>query len=189
MEKECEACGKLFTTDNKTRKYCDICGKKGWHIKRRTDSQSAKIGRLYSEPKVHVWECKECGKIFKAPYNLLYHKERIDFTDEYLIFCSKKCHGNYLKKFQMCTECGKQLSKQAIKDYSPFVKATHFCSDKCKEKNYRDKMKSRGWIRHCEYCGKEFIRRSGWFCSQDCSRAARKEGWVRPEPKFEDDWF
>lgn len=189
MEKECEACGKIFVTDNSIRKYCNECGKRGWHIRRQVDSQSAKIGRLYSEPKIHICECQECKKIIKAPFRLLYHKEQIDY-DEYIIFCSKKCHGEYLKRYDSCKECGKQLSKQAVEEYDPFVKDTHFCSNECRSKFNRRIYEERGWIHKCENCGKEFIRDGGWFCSRECCIEAKRNGWKKPEPVEEKvEWF
>ena len=130
--------------------------------------------------------CKECGAEC-ADYKVLgTHISKIHYisTEEY--YRKHLLTDNSDK----CKECGKQLSKQAVEEYDPFVKDTHFCSNECRRKFNRRIYEERGWIHKCENCGKEFIRDGGWFCSRECCIEAKRNGWKKPEPVEEKvEWF
>lgn len=192
MEIECEACGIKFITNNKLRRYCDECGENGHGLQKKIsyDNASNRNRRRYNEPQIYEWECLKCKKKFKAPYKYVCHKEYGGIDEEDKIFCSKKCHSEYLREKQTCKECGESLFEHAMTGYDPFDESTHFCSNECSHKNYIDEMEKRGWIHTCEHCGKVFIRNGGYFCCRDCATIARKNGWTKPKTVSKDDkWF
>jgi YHS domain-containing protein len=185
MEKECEACGKTFIATHKLTKYCDECGKhsNGLRKKKLYDNASKRNHRYdYHEPRIYDLKCEECEKNIGGSL-LVISKYRYNVNDETHYFCTKNCKEKYLNKHRYCYQCHKKL-------INPIIFGWHndmcFCSDECKFEFAAEKK----ILRTCEHCGKKFVRKKfGWFCSQDCARAARKNGWVKPEPKFEDDWF
>ena len=184
MEKECEACGKTFTVTHKRRKYCDECKAHGnpFYIKRSYDMASIRTHKYdVREPTVFTIECEECGKQMRSTAST-HGKYRYYVNGKVHHFCEEKCFNNYRKTHRYCYQCNKHLDNPTILGWTNDM---CFCSEECQFK-YADAVKM---LKVCQHCGKKFIRKTGWFCSQKCSNEARKNGWVRPEPKFEDDWF
>ena len=184
MEKECEACGIIFVTENKLKKYCDRCGKNGHGLQNKTSYDNASI-RTHKydirEPTIYSIECEECNKSIKGTARTQ-DKYRYRVNGEMHYFCGEDCFVNYRKAHRYCYQCNKHLDNPIIIGWTNDM---CFCSEECRNKYAKD----RKLLRKCEHCGKQFIRKTGWFCSKECSRVARKTGWIRPEPKFEDDWF
>ena len=184
MERECVACGKTFTVNHKLRKYCDECKEHGnpFYLRKSYDTAS-KRNHKYDEYKPHIYElnCEECGKNIGGAYSVI-GKYLYRVNDERHYFCTENCYTKYLREHRYCYYCKKPL-------VNPTIHGWHndmcFCSDECKFKAAKEVK----LLRICEHCGKQFVRKKGWFCSQECSREAKKKGWVKPEPKFEDDWF
>lgn len=176
MEKECKACGIIFETNNMLKIYCDECGKNGRGIQKKIvyDNASKRNHRIYDEPTIYTIHCETCGKPFTGPTRVLYKTYRVirqkDNHRKNVCLCSQECEDKYKKANTLCWHCGKHT-------YS----LSNFCSDECKTQYEYNEAQKKGWVRYCEHCGKQFIRSTGWFCSQECSRAARKAGWKRPE--------
>ena len=183
MEKECEACGKIFTVTHKLQKYCEDCRKhsNGLRKKEAYDNASKRNHRYdYHEPYICELECEECGKNIGGSTYVI-SKYRYKVNDETHYFCTENCKAKYLSKHRYCYQCKKHLIHPTILGWRNDM---CFCSDECKFK-YADGLKM---LKTCDYCGKHFVRKKGWFCSQDCMRAAKKNGWVKPEPAFDDPW-
>ena len=182
-ERECEACGKRFMANHKFRKYCDDCTGKGTRLKKSYDNASIRNQRRYKDykPTIYKFDCEECGKnIGGSAYIITKYVYRVN--DERHYFCSEDCHTKYRSKHRYCYQCNKHLDNPTILGWHNDM---CFCSDECKF----EYAKGKGMLRVCEHCGKRFVRKKGWFCSQECTREAKKNGWVKPKPSFEDDWY
>lgn len=170
MEKECKICGKFFETDNKRKLCCDDCS--SHYSSRRYEYEKGvekSIKRMH-EPKVLEGDCEECGKHFRTIEKLLF---AIEDKKQKHIFCSDKCMKKYAHDHATCDECGCSL---ADKEYH-FYAYHNFCSEECRASYERKAAIKAGMLQTCLYCGKEFIRREGKFCSRNCYLAAVKEGW------------
>lgn len=174
MQKECKICGAFFDTDRSNRIYCDDCSKHYTQRKREyTNAYAASKRRMY-EPEVIEEECEQCGKKFKTIHKLL-------ITYKSHKFCSNKCMNDYIQERAVCSVCGKSMKGNPRFNADNTVGA-QYCSDECEQKGRYEIAKRNGWVHVCAHCGKEFIRQTGIFCSQECHRAALKAGW-RPEKK------
>ena len=170
MEKECKICGKFFETDNKRKLCCDDCS--SHYSSRRYEYEKGvekSIKRMH-EPKVLEGDCEECGKHFRTIEKLLF---AIEDKKQKHIFCSDKCMKKYAHDHATCDECGCSL---ADKEYHYYA-YHNFCSEECRASYERKAAIKAGMLQTCLYCGKEFIRREGKFCSRNCYLAAVKEGW------------
>lgn len=133
--------------------------------------------------RLYDWVCEECGKIKQAPNTTyVYNSFRYYVNGKVHMFCSENCYKKYLSEHRICYQCGKHLNKPMILGWTNDMS---FCSEDCKN----EYAKSKGMLHTCENCGKYFIRKKGWFCSQKCSRDAKKNGWVKTNPGFDDVWF
>jgi len=183
-ERECAACGKPFTAKHKARVYCDECKEHGnpFYLKKSYDMASIR-NHKYDDYKPYIYKlnCEECGKDIGGS-RVVIDKYLYRVNDGRHYFCTQDCYTKYLSKHRYCYQCNKHLEKPTILGWHNDM---CFCSDECKFEYAKD----RKLLRTCEYCGKHFVRKKGWFCSQECSRAAKKNGWVKPKPSFEDDWF
>ena len=178
MEKECGICGKYFITNNSARMYCDDCSQHYRQKKREyTNAYIASKKRMY-EPEVIERTCGQCGKTYKTIYKLL-----IGCCDENGIhknFCARKCYIDFKQERAFCSVCGKSMVGNNRFNINNTT-GTFYCSDECEEKGKYEIAKKNGWVRKCVHCGKEFIRKDGYFCSADCHRAAVKDGWKSPK--------
>lgn len=176
-EKECELCGKLFTPMRSNRKYCDECSPNSDRLKIQYGREMARSRKEYYEPTPITLKCDECGKDFVTIKKFIISKpvDPSKPNGEHYIFCSKACKQIFTVKHATCDFCGKSLEGTTY--YNPAVPTSKFCNEECKAKWNRQLAEKRGWIKHCSWCGKEFIRATGTFCSQNCSREAQKNGW------------
>ena len=191
-EKECEICGKFFQTDNKLRKLCDDCSAHYNSRRRDYDRCLRDSKRRLDEPEVIECTCCECGKKYKTIPKLLikYTEDKTRWGETTRIFCSPSCkkayRKRYLKNTQVCKYCGEPLKDKPFYDPDTDYTDNQYCSQEHKDLYKRKVAEEMGMVRICQNCGKEFIRKDGYFCSQKCSREAQKNGWVSPsriEPK------
>ena len=68
----------------------------------------------------------------------------------------------------MCRFCGKKLIR------TDGAKKKQFCSDQCRTAYHNREKMRKGYIRTCEYCGKEFVS-FGYPTKRFCSRECRTE--------------
>lgn len=168
MEKECVLCGKTFETPTKIRLYCDDCLH---HKKLRTseiEGSRRNIGQILG-PKVFEGNCDECGKPMKMWAYLVR-------TRNGKRFCSEKCYNRDQRRDDTCEVCGKNLAFLYTEENIDTAKF-RFCSDECKDEYDRQLEKKRrdeGYYHICPNCGKEFGRKSGKFCSRECSQSYQK---------------
>ena len=179
MEKECEICGVFFETQNKNRKYCDVCRYHPDQKKKRMEKAYAESKRRMTgviPPPEFKGICSWCGEVFFHPQHARYNLGSYESHDgKEHVFCSKKCKYNYIKHYAVCKFCGKSLADSD--SYDPSKPYTKFCSKDCKEK-YKIKIaKENGTFHICENCGNPFIRGDGTFCSKKCYSDAIKNGW------------
>ena len=74
-------------------------------------------------------ECQTCGKTFSA--------DTREINRGNAKFCSLSCSSKATKKLEynhICSHCGK--------DFRSFSKNSKYCSDSCKQKNYRARQKA-----------------------------------------------
>lgn len=184
MERECAACGKLFTVNHGLRKYCDECKEHGnmFRLKKSYDKASIRNHR-YDEHKPYIYElnCEECGKNIGGSSSVI-SRYQYRVNDERHYFCAENCFNKYRKEHRYCYQCNKHLDNPTILGWHNDMS---FCSDECKF----EYAKGKGLLRVCENCGKKFVRKKGWFCSQECTREAKKNGWIKTNPGFDDVWF
>lgn len=174
MQKECKICGILFDTDNKQRLCCEDCS--AHYNSRRYQYQKATEKNIatYYEPQIIERDCEVCGKHFKTISKLLFSVTGDDNRKH--VFCSNSCKEDYKRAHAVCDECGCSL---ADKPYSS-VDHYHFCSEECRNIYTRKIAIENGNLHNCLQCGKEFIRKGGTFCSNECYKKALENGW-RPE--------
>lgn len=150
----CEQCGKEFTSNHKTTKFCNKQCQGKWR----------------SERDNIICNCSRCGKeikIAKSQYNR--YKNH---------FCSEKCRG--VKQStegsveHNCDYCGKEI-KITKSRYDRHK--NHFCSQHCLNKWKATKITS-----SCDYCGKEinqkksnYDKHKNHFCSLKCLGKWRSE--------------
>ena len=171
MQKECKICGKYFDTDNKQRLCCEDCS--AHYNSRRYQYQKAseKNRATYYDPQIIERDCEVCGKHFKTISKLLFSVT--DDDNRKHVFCSQSCKEDYKRAHATCDECGCPL---ADKPYSS-VDHYHFCSEECRSVYARKMAIKNGNLHICSQCGREFIRKSGTFCSKECSKNALNTGW------------
>ena len=96
-------------------------------------------------------------------------------------FCCREHKTDYVAERTFCSVCGESMKGHgfSLNNSGPF-----YCSPECAEKGRWGIARANGQIKKCEYCGKEFINKKkegGYFCCNDCYRAAVKEGWRSPK--------
>lgn len=160
--KECEICGDTFEANRSSQKYCKECGKHPKQSRKRyeraVNTNKRHAGDWY---RVRDLTCKQCGKPFQSSY--------------LQGFCSINCQKKYNIEHAKCSRCGKRMIDFGIEiEYQGGV---HYCSKKCKEEAKWAQAREHGNVHTCAYCGSEFIRPDGTFCSTDCYRKAVKNGW------------
>lgn len=143
-ERGCEHCGVTYTPQEPRQVYCSKeCGVNGRRVKN---------GGKRGEPLYFI--CKHCGKKFKRK------------TNSYNVFCSQKCHIEYIQTeptVKICNACGNEY------DYKKHRNPKH-CSERCEKKSKE--------IRSiCKCCGKEFITENKIrrYCSELCSRVEQEK--------------
>lgn len=167
--KICEICGEEFQESKVTQRFCRECGKntkKARKFHQMTQEMLNRHAGVYDTPKKK--NCAYCNKEFATFYGAK--------------FCSKTCEEKYRIENAECTFCHTNLYEKGI-----IIKNTYggvrFCSDDCKEKYYEQcrAEKSKGtYQKKCEYCGREILGTSSFFCSKECYEKAKKNGW-KPE--------
>ena len=172
-KKICPICEMEFEPTHGSQKYCNECRKLNRPQRKleQYERQRKLSHILYDDPEIINWKCDECGFEFKAPRKYVTHKI-VALSGETLVFCSQDCHGKFKKRNLTCRYCGKSLAD--VDSVDPWSPSTFYCSSECEEKYIRQKAEKNRWVKHCVYCGKEFIRRTGRFCSQKCACEARK---------------
>lgn len=171
MEKCCEVCGKYFETQNGNRKLCDECSK-DQNARRNMNFALERSKKTYYEPKPETFTCFVCGKEFMTIRKLLLSKD-------FHVFCKEKCLNEYKKDTAICLECGNLIKgSEGESSYDSGNWHTWFCCKNCEEKHDRKSKLSKGWKdRTCAFCGKNFFKKEGTFCSKECYEAAVKKGW------------
>lgn len=181
IEKECEICGKYFTTTSKLRKYCDECKDNQTRLKERLEKNIRRNRKMYyEEPKPKEYTCDICGKTFKTLPRFLF---RINKDNSYdgkdHVFCSKLHEDAYIRMHSNCLNCGKSLDGNLF--FKPGAAYSQFCSPKCKAEHKYKTAKENGELKTCVHCGKEYISKDNkYFCSKECHMAAMKNGWRSP---------
>lgn len=158
IEKECEACGKFYMARKKTQKYCPECGRRGPRIKQYIETRTKYQQIAENRNKLIEHTCKYCGKTYLAPgYSI---KK----------FCSDDCEEKYKKSTLICAYCDKPV----ILDHEPTKQECSqptkaYCNDTCRQKAEQKRLIEKYGIKHCAWCGKEFISSNKKFCSRKCS--------------------
>ena len=154
----CQWCGKEYDVrpyKAKTSKYCSVECKNKAHSKRMTGKDNSNYGLKHA-----LKVCPNCGKTFNP-------------SKPEIIFCSKRCHSEYVRVVQTCLNCGK---KYKIRKSEKAQNKKRFCSKKCKE----DYQKAQYYeTKRCVICGKEFTglkSKNRLYCSAKCSNAAKGNG-------------
>lgn len=164
IEKECEICGKPFTTTSSNRKYCDDCRTdsraKKEILRKHLISSIARYGTGRQAKPVRKYEyhntCKNCGKSFVS-----YNYSRA--------YCSEECKIEHHRKNTFCAYCGKAESE--TDDFTiGYTSTLWFC---CKEHQdlYAETAKE---AKTCPICGKKFVGKTK-YCSFECSVVGRKK--------------
>lgn len=185
IEKECQICGKFFTTSNKRRLYCDDCKDNQTNLRRDMERNIKRSKRIYKkEPEPQEYVCDVCGKTFLTIPKLLFHVSRDSSHDGKVhIFCSRNHKDEYIREHSKCLYCGKPLKGNLFFNPRTQHANTRFCNQDCKDKFDYERQKILGNVKKCEFCGKEFIRSTGYFCCTDCYVNAAKQGWKSPAIK------
>lgn len=183
-EKECEICGKFFSTPTRIRKYCDDCLA---HQKRNMGDvyHAQRRAATYWHENVISLTCDLCGKEFKTIPRLLFRATSVrSLDDRSHVFCTKKCRDEFLTANARCYRCGKPIPGK--EGYDPDDWHTWFCSEECRHADYIEKARRNGWLRTCTECGKQFVKKKKTdFCSRECYRKAVEHGWKPPVPEGE----
>ena len=170
MEKECEICGAFFETNNKNRKYCEDCAT---HTRARWNEYERARIRTYLrtyEPPIFSGTCAECEKDFRILERHRFIQKEPE-TGEMLDFCGKRCMRDWRRKHNVCDTCGKLLKENIMR--VSMLPDRKFCSKDCQNSYLRREGIIIRIKRKCEYCGKVFENKNGYFCSSDCYRKAR----------------
>lgn len=173
IEKECGICGKFFSTSNPHRKYCDDCTEHSTAKKRQMARAYAASRRRMGESEVFEVTCSTCGRKMMSTASYLIAAR--DADNERHVFCSERCKNEWKEEHAVCAYCGKKL--KGTGRYNPRNSYEQYCSEECKENAKWQKARKNGTVRKCLRCGKEFVRSSGTFCSNECYKAALNDGW------------
>lgn len=171
MLRECEICGGFHESDNPNRKYCDDCAAHTEARRREYENAVRDNKRRMCEPDMYKGKCSQCGEEFITLAHRVIRKDDAEF-------CSEKCRKQWVHDHAICQYCGKSLKDNPY--YDPDRPSTMFCSDECKAAKKREDDIAKGHLHKCEWCGKEFVRKTGRFCSKECYLEALRHGW-RPE--------
>jgi len=172
MIKECEICGKEFSTTNSRIKYCDECRPKQDRLKKYMSKELERSKKIYYQPQLFKFTCDFCGK---ETQNISKGIHTINTPNGIKNYCSNKCYYAALPDYLTCGYCGKPLKD--IPGVDPMKSSTWYCCDICKEQHEHAIAKASGWLHICETCGKEFIRKRevARWCSDDCKKIGIKK--------------
>lgn len=169
LKKICEICGMSFEARHANQKYCEECGRNPRRAKRQYQ-QAVLINKInagdFDKISSRDYVCEQCGRKF-----ISYNGAK---------FCSTRCYKQHNIESARCSNCGKHLVDFGIK-----IETTggwHYCSDACREDFRLKRAREDGRLKTCLRCGKEYISssKSSKFCSNECYRAAMRDGW-RPK--------
>lgn len=175
-ERECKGCGKDFMPSSGSQIYCSECQELGYkQALRNAQIMEAATRRNFAVyydigMKVQQTPCKHCGKPIKY---MARNREAKKLPD----YCSDSCRVQARIEATKCAWCGKPMTETA--DMRDVKGHDWFCSDECQEAFAWDKARKEGTIKVCPVCGKEFLRKTGTFCSIECSREGQRR---RPKP-------
>lgn len=168
-EKECEICGKWFQPNRSNQKYCEDCRQYSSRKRDRMNrniEHSIRMRGTGQAPVKYDCKCAECGKEFVS-----WNHPRD--------FCSNQCASQYRIEHTRCAQCGKLMID--TNDQRDVLGHKWFCSDECKHAHRWQVAKSKGMVKTCPQCHKEFIGNNK-YCSEDCYRAYIKEHGVQHKP-------
>lgn len=168
-EKECEICGKWFQPNRSNQKYCEDCRQYSSRKRERMNrniEHSIRMRGTGQAPNKYECTCRQCGKDF---ISWTYPRD----------FCTQKCASQYRIEHTKCAQCGKLMTE--TNDQRDTLGHVWFCSDICKRKHRWQVAKSKGLVKTCPQCGKEFIGNNK-YCSEGCYRAYVKEHGVQHRP-------
>ncbi len=157
-DRECEACGRIYTPTVSYQKYCSDCRKNGGiKVRKHYDKQvkkSIRYEQMYA-PKLNTKICEVCGKEFQTTYGRT--------------TCSDKCNTVRRKRLLICSYCRRFIIKSyeeqglEIPD-SELKKRLHFCDNKCRKAYEEESLPKRV----CVNCGKEYHSNNIKFCCRQC---------------------
>ena len=174
MQKKCDFCGKVFTTHSnrpQMEKYC--C------LKCKQEQEKTRTNR-------HINRCANCGGEIR----------RYDKPKGKLVFCCRKCQGEYNHRqayeYRKCEFCGKEYecSKKSKQ---------RFCCATCQNKwqstlkgsqcgNYHKHVTIANRTVVCQVCGKSFLTRpycikTAKYCSHECAHFALVQAHTRKDSR------
>lgn len=168
-EKEYEICGKWFQPNRSNQKYCEDCrqysSRKRARMTRNIE-HSIHMNGTGQPPSNYECKCSQCGKEF---ISWIHPKD----------FCTQRCASQYRIEHTKCAQCGKPMTE--TEDQRDVLGHMWFCSDKCKQEHRWQVAKSKGRVKTCPYCKKEFIG-ANTYCSEICYRKYIKEHGVPHKP-------
>lgn len=175
--KECKGCGKDFVPSSASQVYCKECQELGHRRAYRNGQLMEAATRrnlaTYYDIDVEVRQapCGYCGK----PVNYVVRNGKVRELPGY---CSEKCRLQAKIEATKCAWCGKPMSE--TDDQRDVKGHDWFCSEGCREASAWDTARKEGTVKVCPICGKEFLRRTGTFCSMECAREGQRR---RPNPE------
>lgn len=139
----CPVCGKEYTADRITQKYCSAFCRRYAH--RHGANNHVRAPR--KKPSLRVFRCLKCGRLVRVT----------DGADKRTKFCSAHCerlywkHSKYVQSVVIqrsftCRQCGTFVEVTEAKD-----RRTAFCSVACREKWFSQHRRSQT---HTEKIGK-----------------------------------
>ena len=186
-EKECVVCGTLFTAKRDTAKYCEKHKRNGARTLAKMEAKQRHEQYEYDSHKLITFNCDYCGREHTVERYLLSKLtisagSTTNWDEQVHHYCCVQHKERDRQDHQYCDNCGKSL-KDCTYPYSIYTKY-NYCSADCEASHKQKLSLSEGKTFICQHCGNTFRRQYAdvaYFCSQECSKAAKKAGWKSPK--------